>query len=139
MLLSVAFAAVNGNSAFGSEKNDGKTNGFFLKKLFKHKPDSLRNPFDLQQDTSKKKIKEIAPAKRQPKPERIDEPNDGGRPGVISRPPVPEIRTGFPDGRGGGMQPGNLRPPQGDGGRPAQGGGASPSGGSHPGGGRRGG
>ncbi|MDF3077221.1 MAG: hypothetical protein K0S09_1110 [Sphingobacteriaceae bacterium] len=132
VLLSVAFAAVTGTSAFASGNNDGRANGFFLKKLFKHKTDSLRSSVERLQDTSKKKIKEIAPAKRQPKPERINEPAEGGRPGVISRPPVPEIGNGFPDARG--VQPGNSRPQRGGSGdsRPPQsGGGPGPGGGGH--------
>ncbi len=91
-----------------------------------------------RQDTigkNKKKIKEIAPAKRQPKPERIDDPTENGAPGIFSQPQFPGT-----DNRrqpnGGNMQPGE-RPQPAE--RPQPGGnsnGGNNNGGSHlPGGG----
>lgn len=139
VLLSVAYTVMPTSVAVARIDGREKPAVGFINKLFKHRSDSLRgNRQENLQDTSKK-IKEIAPAKRQAKPERINEPE--GRPGIISRPTFPGIDHNQPQGGGAGptgsggtiQQPG--RSPQGG----SPGGGQSPRGGGGSPGGRRGG
>ena len=140
-LLAVAYVAVPLSGSFARTDGSKKPVAGLIAKIFKHRRDSLpRENWVSFQDTVPKKIKEIAPAKRQPKPERIDE--QGGRPDIISKPGFPgadniQPRNIIPRGSGGSIEPRGGQPHGG-----SHGGGARPQGGSGPGqggGGRRGG